>query len=449
MPRLRFTEKNVAKLAAPDPSGEQVIYWDEALPGFGLLVSGASSAKTWVAKATINGRGVRRKIGRADVTPLVDARAAAKKMMANFAVGIDPRQKKLGDATLRMVLDGYVENARLKPRTKENYRGAVEHHLADWLDKPMGTITREMVEKAHKRIAEEVEQRDREKTAKDIKLHLRRAERTEQMWPEASERHRALHEAAKERQPRSGRALADNTMRVMRALWNFAADKDPSVGPNPVRLKRQWFKPARRETLVKADDLPAFHDAVMTLKNEIHRDYIRLLLFTGLRRREAARLTWEDVDLKAGIIRVPSSSTKNSRHLNLPMADVVKDMLVARRSIGKAKYVFLANLSASGHIEEPKFALNLVAKQCGVRISAHDLRRTFISVAESCDISPIALKALVNHALGGDVTSGYVVLSTERLREAAQRVADRLKELCNIQGPEGNNVERLRGRKAF
>ena len=95
MPRLRFTEKNVAKLAAPDPSGEQVIYWDEALPGFGLLVSGASSAKTWVAKATINGRGVRRKIGRADVTPLVDARAAAKKMMANFAVGIDPRQKKL------------------------------------------------------------------------------------------------------------------------------------------------------------------------------------------------------------------------------------------------------------------------------------------------------------------------------------------------------------------
>jgi integrase len=106
-------------------------------------------------------------------------------------------------------------------------------------------------------------------------------------------------------------------------------------------------------------------------------------------------------------------------------------------------------LSASGHIEEPKFALNLVAKQCGVRISAHDLRRTFISVAESCDISPIALKALVNHALGGDVTSGYVVLSTERLREAAQRVADRLKELCNIQGPEGNNVERLRGRKAF
>jgi hypothetical protein len=45
------------------------------------------------------------------------------------------------------------------------------------------------------------------------------------------------------------------------------------------------------------------------------------------------------------------------------------------------------------------------------------------------------------------VTSGYVVLSTERLRQAAQRVADRLKELCGLKGPEGKNVEKLRGRK--
>jgi len=30
------------------------------------------------------------------------------------------------------------------------------------------------------------------------------------------------------------------------------------------------------------------------------------------------------------------------------------------------------------------------------------LRRTFIMLAESTDISPLALKALVNHALGND-----------------------------------------------
>jgi integrase len=438
MPHRRFTEKMITKLPAPDPSRRQVLYWDEGFPGFGILVSGTSSAKTWVVKS----QGVRRKVGRADVMPLADARAAAKKMMSGLAVGIDPRKKKLGDATLRMVLDGYVEATRLKPRTKENYRG-VESHLSDWLDKPISAITREMVEKRHRQIAEEAEARDRIVIAKHAKRHLQLAERTEEKWPDASKRHRAMHESAKVRQPRSGHGVADGVMRVLRALMNFAIDTDPSIGPNPVKLKRMWFKPPRRESLVKSDDLPAFHTAVMALKNEIQRDYIRLLLFTGLRRREAARLTWEDVDFKAGIIRVPSSSTKNAKPLNLPMCDLVRDLMVARRERGRAKFVFTAN-SKSGHVEEPKFALAEVAAACGVRVSAHDLRRTFLSIADSLDISHVALKARVNHALGGDVTSGYVVLSPERLREAAQRIADRLKLVCGIEEPRGRNVERLK-----
>ena len=426
MPRLRFTEKNIIKLPAPHPSGKQTLYWDENLPGFGVLVSGTSNAKTWVVKC-----GVRRKIARADVMTLVEARAAAKKMMISLAAGVDPRRKKLGNATLRTIFESYVASARLKPRTEANYRGAVEHHLVDWLDEPIDSITRDMIEKRHKMIAEEAEARDIAEIAQHAKIHLRRAERTEVKWPTASERHRALHAAALARKPRSGRALADNVMRVMRLLWNFAADKDPSLGSNPVRLRRQWFRSPRRETLVKADDLARFYAAVMALENPVQRDFIRLLLFTGLRRREAAALTWDDVDLKAGIIRVPSSSTKSGKKLDLPMSTVTRGMLVARRSIGNAKYVFPAN-SKSGHVEEPKFALAIIAAQCGVQISAHDLRRTFISIAESVDISPIALKSLVNHAIGGDITAGYVVMNIERLREAAQRVADKLKDLCRV-----------------
>jgi hypothetical protein len=40
-------------------------------------------------------------------------------------------------------------------------------------------------------------------------------------------------------------------------------------------------------------------------------------------------------------------------------------------------------------------------------------------------MSVYALKALVNHSLGGDVTAGYVQHSVERLRVPAQRVARR------------------------
>ena len=71
-------------------------------------------------------------------------------------------------------------------------------------------------------------------------------------------------------------------------------------------------------------------------------------------------------------------------------------------------YVFSADFK-SDHIEEPRFALRKIEKATGIKATVHDLRRTFVTVAESCDIPVYALKGLVNHSMGTDVTAGYVV----------------------------------------
>jgi integrase len=168
----------------------------------------------------------------------------------------------------------------------------------------------------------------------------------------------------------------------------------------------------------------------MSLPNPLARDYLRLLLFTGFRRGEAAALRHSEVDLGLGVIRLPAARTKARREFDLPMTDVVRELL-AKRPRDASGWVFPAD-SRSGHIEEPRFALRLVRERTGIDVSAHDLRRTFVTVAESTDISPLALKALVNHSFGGDVTAGYVIVTTERLRGPAQRVADKLKQLCGI-----------------
>jgi integrase len=441
MPRVRFTEKSVAKLRAPDPSGRQQLHWDLGLPGFGLLCSGVSDARTWIVK----GSGKRRKIGRADVMSLEQAKAEARKAMLGLAAGIDPRAKKASAATLGAICEAYVSLASLKPRTAESYRDAVKRYFADWLDKPISSITRDAVERRHRQIAEEVVARDRAAIARHAKNHLHLAERTERDWPEASARHRALWEAAKERKPRSGHAVANGAMRVLRLLWNFALDKDPSLGPSPVKLKKQWFKVRARTRFIRAEDLPTFYRAAMELKNEVARDYILLLLFTGLRRREAARLRWSSVDFRLKVLRVAADETKPDRKLDLPLTDYIHDMLVARRALGKTEFVFPAN-SKSGHIEEPKSQLGEIAESCGVRASVHDVRRTYTTIAEWADISPIALRALINHSLGRDVTSGYIQMTAERLREPAQRVCDKLKMLCGIAEPVGKNIARLRRR---
>jgi integrase len=136
------------------------------------------------------------------------------------------------------------------------------------------------------------------------------------------------------------------------------------------------------------------------------------------------------------VIRLPAQRAKNNRALALPMTDFVRDLLVARRSLGNANFVFPSN-GRSGHIEEARAWLEAVRAATGIEFSTHDLRRTFITVAESANISPYALKALVNHALGSSVTESYINMTPARLREPAQRVADRLKMLCGISDPTG------------
>jgi integrase len=288
----------------------------------------------------------------------------------------------------------------LREKSIKDYRASIERYLAPWLDRPLREITPEMVEARHRSLQNEV--------------------------------------AAGGRY--TGNATANATMQALRVLWNFAAEREPGLPPNPVsRLKRQWFPVHRRERCIRTEELPKFYAAVNALPNAVQRDYLFLLLFTGLRRSEAATLTWHDVDFGQRIIRVPAMRTKAGRKLDLPMSDFVHGLLVARRALGDARFVFPSN-SSSGHVEEPKFPLAAIARATGIIVSAHDLRRTFVTIAESSDISVMALKALVNHALGSDVTGGYVQMTAERLREPAQRVCDKMKELCGIVPMESGNV---------
>ena len=99
-------------------------------------------------------------------------------------------------------------------------------------------------------------------------------------------------------------------------------------------------------------------------------------------------------------------------------------MLRGRKAAaGGSDWVFTGT-GRSGHLNEPKKAIARVRAASGVNFTLHDLRRTFITVAEGMDISSYTLKRLLNHKNQRDVTAGYIVLNVERLREPMQRIAD-------------------------
>jgi len=394
MPKLRLTARAVESLCAPDPSGKQVLHWDTELRGFGVLVSGRTNAKTFIVQREINGRTRRVTVGPTNVLSLTAARLEAQKVLATFYQGKDPKAAT-GRATLRSTLESYLAHGRLRGSTVGDYRRAVESHLAAWLDRPLTEITAQMVLERHAAIAGEVK---------------------------AAGRY-------------SGEAAANGTMRTLRTLWNHAATLDPDLPNNPcAALRRHWFHVSRRTRLVKPEQLKTFYAGVQALENKVAADYLKLILFTGMRREEAAQLEWREVDLKRRTIHLDPSRTKTRRGLALPLTDVSYDLLAARHAIGTGKYVFPAKsrTGGPGHIAEPKFPLGLVADATGIQVSVHDLRRTYETVAESCDISPMALKSLIGHSLNGDVTAGYVIMTPERLREPAQKVTDRLKQLCGL-----------------
>ena len=78
MPRMKLTERAVARLRAPDPSGKQVLWWDAELRGFGVLASGTTTAKSYVAQRELpNGRTRRVTVAATTELPLAEARRRA------------------------------------------------------------------------------------------------------------------------------------------------------------------------------------------------------------------------------------------------------------------------------------------------------------------------------------------------------------------------------------
>ena len=355
-----------------------------------------TGVKSYIAEGRVNGRTRRLTLGKVTALTIKEARREAKRRLGQLATGHDPvaarQAERARSITLRAVFEAYLASRDLKPGTVADYRRVMRETFPDWLDKPITTISRDRVERRHREFGESRSQ-----------------------------------------------ARANNAMRVLRAVLNYAAGKyededgKPVLTDNPVQrlsATRAWYRVERRRSLIKAHQLPAWFEAVLNLhaeratgKAEVVRDYLRFVLLTGLRREEAARLTWEDVDFASRSFKV--RDTKNREPHELPLSDYLTGLLTRRREAAADGeiHVFPGD-GSDGHIKEMRRWLAQVSQQSGVEFTLHDLRRTFITVAESLDIPAYALKRLLNHKSSADVTAGYIVIDTERLREPMQKITD-------------------------
>ena len=463
MGKIKLTKTTVEKLPYAD-KGKQIDYYDSELDSFGVRVS--ATGKKYFVRSHIGNRRVRVMMKRVKLISADEARKEALVKLGEMAQGIDPnqverekrqqeeeqrRKEKLQSFTLQTALDVYLQKPKLKPRTVKTYKDLFLLYLADWLDRPASEITRDMVKRRHQEIASGKRLRQAFKKEVDTKKA----------------------KIKKVAEPKRREGAADNCFRTLRAVLNYAFEDEEggTLYANPVNVlsskkRKAWFKVERRRTLIKNSDLPAWGKAVNALENPIAQDFLLLLLYTGLRRNEAARLQWSQVDFEDACFTIPD--TKNKEPLTLPLSNYLYQLLKNRKEGLKAElaeakaalesnrdrlasmplntrqsffnrialaeahlaspYVFPGSGKA-GYFQEPKRAIETVTATTGITFTCHDLRRTFATIAESLDLSNYTVKALLNHKLPlSDVTGGYIIMNIDRLREPMQKITDAIQE---------------------
>ncbi len=440
MPQLKLTKTNIDRVAKPGAKSD-VLYWDKDTKGFGLRVTPMGLAK-FIAQGRVRGTttDVRVTIGSYGAWTVDEARRKADEYRHQFEQGVDPRevarQQKATQVTLQTVLDAYVGRpGKLRATTAAEYRRHIEQVFASWRDKPIASITRDMVKDRH----------------------------AEMMTGGLDGK-------------RAAPASANAAMVTLRILFNFAMDEyrrgdgTSLITHNPVSaLKHHWAKlGSRTERYVERGKVGAVWNTLQEARRDPRSrdalagiDLTIFALLTGCRRDEGATLTWDRV-------RLCDNPAECSRHLDqrkrgepitLPLSSQAAallrdrlraaDKLAADTDTKRSPYVF-PSWSRAGRIMDARSAMETVSEVVGRHLSLHDLRRSFTNYAmRECRLEKFATDLLTGHKPAQeDVTARNYLDPTnlEWLQSDVQKVGDWIEQQGRVAAAQanGDNIVQLR-----
>ena len=395
---FNFTQQRIEKL--PTPEKDRKDYYDTEVSKLICRVSPTGNKSFCVLKRTANGKLQRVTLGKFPDVSVSEARKMAQSALTGLAQGINPTEKKRTDRVKKMTLSElmakYIEQKGLKlsSGTAADYQKKLNEGFPDWLDKPVNTITREMVAARHKNLP-------------------------------------------------GNSVTKDNKMRILRLLMRYAlALKIIEESPTDILKKSElalWSKPTRKSRIIPADSLKDWYEAVLQLTNPKAKTYLLLLLYTGLRANEALHLEWKNVDFKNDNLTV--MDTKNHSNFTTYIPIQLKPYLRNLFEVtGGNLYVFPGD-NADGVMAIPRWPLDQVTLKTGVEFSSHDLRRTFATIAEASLLPETIIKRLLNHTTDNCVTGGYIRTEANTMKQAIDRLAGFIQDHVT---PDNQNVVALK-----
>ena len=405
--KFNFTPDRLRKATCPADRARLYLY-DAKVAGLALCVTRAGS-KIWYWVKWLNSRPERLRLGTFEALSLTAVRQKASLLNAEVLGGGSPvsRERRMGgDTTLAAAFAHYLEfhcKARGKRTWREDERRFKAHFTLDVRARgKRGRPTRRGVNWAGRRLSQI--------TRADV-----------QAWYA-----KVAADAPFE---------ANRTCTLLHGVFEHAIDWDYQ-GANPVRIRRTArMKEPSRDRRLEPKELPAFFDALDAYPDSKWADLVRLLLFSGVRRGQAERAQWEDIDFEERTWRL--KMTKAGTPLTIPLADEAVEVLRRRRAAVPADVPWVFGSIRQGkHIADPTPAWRKICSAAGIPtghgpdgkpkpscLRMHDLRRSLATAMEEAGVPDNLIRKGLGHATEG-VLGVYTRAKGEPIRRAVAKGID-------------------------
>ena len=238
----------------------------------------------------------------------------------------------------------------------------------------------------------------------------------------------------------NGPVMADRTMGVMRAIFNWHAARTDDFNTPLVKGIRKTKRTARQRILTDDEIRKVWVNGEGPFSA-----LIKFLLLTGARRNEAAHMPWSEIT--DGVWELPAKRNKKTElPLLRPLSAAALAVIESQRRNGST-YVFTPNgKTPFSDFTRSKERFDAATGTSGWTL--HDLRRTACSLMSRAKVPERHAEECLGHVIGGirGVYDRHSYLDEKR--DAYQKLAALLTRIINPPEAEGANVTPLGKKRA-
>ena len=405
MPVVKLTKAVIEKATVPERAAS--FLWDQSLKGYGLVLHAPSArhphgSRVFVVRyRTRAGKDRRQVLGAFGELTQEQARAMAADVLAEVRRGGDPMAERREIRAARERIE-----TRRSPTVFERLA-----RLARAARQVEGVHRRR--HPAHVRVRRDPDHRQ---GADRGGIAARRAARAR------SEGRRAVSAEPHANVDRGSTALGRTGRAATCGPESLRHDR-AQPGEDP-RARAHRSTSWRDSAPASAGSRPITRTAV---------DVLRFLAITGLRKREATRLRWAEVDLQP--LRCDWPTTKTGARVKLlaePALAILRNRAeavekAAEKGTARSEWVFPSERKRTVPIEDLRDVIaDARVGEDGNEVaafSAHTLRHGFATVATKARLNPLIVALMLGHRKRG-VTEGYIHVDPDDalVREAEERV---------------------------